>query len=439
MSIINHDNWELSEKGKRDSQRHREKIDEQIRKNVKNVIGEESIITNKGNKKVRIPVKGLKDFQFRHGINDNEQRGGVGQGKGKPGDIIAKRKGNGNDPKAGNEKGDEYMEVEVDIDYLIKIMFEDLGLPYLEEKTKVEQLIPVGWRFEGITKIGIQPRLHKKRTITETLKRTASYISEIMNETECDMTTAEKALVQAEGDLDLAINLVKTDNVDNNVDTSSLYIEDDDMRYRNITEQFEPSSNAVVIAMMDISGSMTEDKKYLSRSFLFWMVEFLKKTYKNVQIRFIVHTTDARMVSEDDFFKKGEWGGTYCHTAFDLATYTLETEFPADVWNRYCVYCSDGEDFDTAKTMKSANTMIKNGLNMFGYLEIKPETEMSGIYDTGSLLKEFRKNFDMKVETTDSKNFYKNNDKHILACEIRDREYIYPALKHMLFKPAVKK
>jgi hypothetical protein len=432
MSIVNHDDWSLSERGLRDAQRHRQKIDDQIRKNVKNVIGEESIITSKNGKKVRIPVRGLKDFQFRHGIEDDTKRGGVGQGKGKAGDVIARKPGqNGND--AGNEKGEEYMEVEVDIDYLIRIMFEDLGLPYLEEKTKVETLIPVGWKFEGITKVGPPPRLHKKKTITESLKRTAAYIAEIMDETKCEMDIAEKALVQAEGDLEEAILIVKESRVDANTDTSLLYIEDDDLRYKNISEQFEPQSNAVVIAIMDISGSMTPDKKYLSRSFLFWLVEFLKKTYKNVQIRFIVHTTDARLTDEESFFKKAEYGGTLCHTAFDLANYTLETEFPLEQWNRYVVYCSDGEDFEPDKTMQSTKNLLENGVNMLAYLEIKP-TDTKYIYSTGVLLKEFKKKFDMKATTTDSKTFFKNDEKHFFAGEIKGRNYIYPALKTILFK-----
>lgn len=438
MTIVNHTDWSLSEKGARDAQRHREKIDEQIRKNVKDVIGEESIISHKDGKKIRIPVKGLKDFHFKHGISDGAQRGGVGQGKGNPGDIIVRRPGKGdpNDPMAGNEKGEEYMEVEVDIDYLIQIMFQDLGLPYLEEKTKVETLVPMGYKFEGLTKVGTPPRLHKKKTVTESLKRTAAYIAEIMEETKCEMVTAEKALVQAEGDLDYAIEIVKDDLVDDNIDTSLLYIEDDDLRYKQVTQEFEPHSNAVVVAMMDISGSMTPDKKYLCRSFLFWMVQFLKKTYENVQIRFIVHTTDARFVDEDDFFKKGENGGTLCHTAFDLANHTLETEFPEEQWNRYVVYCSDGEDFDYEQTMKSTKTLIDNGLNMLGYLEIKPESSPYGGY--GNLLKEFRKAFKMIASTMDGKTFFKDEEHHFLACEIKGRDFIYPALKHMLFKPVKK-
>ena len=266
MTIVNHDNWELSEKGRKDAQRHREKIDEQIRKNVRDVIGEESIISQKDGKKVRIPVKGLKDFHFKHGINDGTQRGGVGQGKGKPGDVIARKPGDKNGTgQAGSEKGEEYMEVEVDIDYLIKIMFEDLGLPYLEEKTRIETLVPKGYVFNGITKIGTPPRMHKKKTITESLKRTASYIAEIMNETECEIDIAEKALVQAEGDLEEAINIIKENRVDSNIDTSNLYIEDDDLRYKQIIEEFEPSSNAAIIAMMDVSGCYSDDTEVLTK------------------------------------------------------------------------------------------------------------------------------------------------------------------------------
>lgn len=310
-------------------------------------------------------------------------------------------------------------------------MFEDLGLPYLEEKTKIEQLVPVGWKFDGISKVGIRPRLHKKKTITETLKRTAAYIQEIMEETKCDIDMAERALVQSENDLEYAIDLVKSDQVRDDIDTSLLYIEDDDMRYKMVTEQYEPSSSAVIIAMMDISGSMSSEKKYLARSFLFWMNEFLKKTYQNVQIRFIVHTTEAKFVDEKDFFKIGEWGGTYCHTAFDLANYTLETEFPKDEWNRYVIYSSDGEDFDSDKTMSSAKTMLDNGLNMFGYLEIKPDSEP---YANGNLLKDFRKTFNLKAETVDTKTFFKSQDKHIIAGEIKGSDYVYPMLKTMLFE-----
>ncbi len=84
MAIVVHDDWDLSEKGKKDAERHREKIDDAIRKNVKDVISEESIITKRKGKKVRIPVKGMRDYRFIYGSNDGAA-GGVGQGEGEAG------------------------------------------------------------------------------------------------------------------------------------------------------------------------------------------------------------------------------------------------------------------------------------------------------------------------------------------------------------------
>ncbi|MFO7935084.1 MAG: DUF444 family protein, partial [Bacteroidales bacterium] len=92
--------------------------------------------------------------------------------------------------------------------------------------------------------------------------------------------------------------------------------------------------------------------KYLARSMLFWLVEFLKKVYNNVEIKFIVHTTEAEVVDEESFFKTASTGGTYCSSAFEKANYIIDTEYPTDMWNVYCVYMSDGEDWDPSKTIK---------------------------------------------------------------------------------------
>ncbi len=435
MSIVNHKEWDLSGRSRQDSQRHRDKIDEHIRKNVKDVIAEESIISRKGDKTVKIPVRGLKDYRFVHG-SSGEGKAGIGQGPTKPGDIIGRRQKSqqGKGGKAGNQLGDDIIETEVDIDYLIKIMFEDLGLPYIEEKIKTEQLIPVGWKFDSISKVGTRPRVHKKKTLMETIKRTALYVSEIVNETGCIDDDAYRALVQSFGDLEEAISIVKGGRVDQNINSEDIFIEDDDLRYKQIEEEMEPHSNCVIYAMMDTSGSMGTDKKYLARSFLFWMVQFLKKSYSNVAIEFIVHTTEAKIVDEETFFKKGESGGTYCHTAFDMAQYLMETRYPIDMWNQYVIYCSDGEDFDTSSTIESIKKTLSKDINMLGYLEILPSTQPN-FTDSESLLEHILKSFDFKVSTENSKNYYKDSDKHILACRITSKEDVYPALKHLLFTP----
>ncbi len=433
--IVNHRDWEGSERGQKDMQRHREKIDEYIRKSVKNVIAEESIITSKGNKTVKIPVRGLKDYRFVHGSN-GEGKAGIGQGPAKPGDVIGRKQkqgqqGQGN--KAGNQLGEDMMETEVDIDYLIKIMFEDLGLPYIEDRQKSDIMVPVGWKFKSIIKNGVMPQLHKKRSVMETIKRTAAYVGEIINETGCEEDDAYRALVQALGDLDEAITIVKEGRVDPNVNPEDIFIEDDDLRFRQLDEALEPHSSAVVFAMIDSSGSMDTDKKYLARSFLFWMVQFLKKSYDSVQIEFIVHTTEAKSVDEETFFRRGESGGTNCHTAFDMMDYLIETKYPVEQHNLYGVYCSDGEDWDVSKTIQSMKKLVDRKINMLSYVEILPSTQHYYGGDQG-LLETIVKNFNFKISTEAGKNYYKDDEKHILACRITSKDEVYAALKHTLFE-----
>ena len=434
MSIVIHDDWDLSGKGKKDAERHREKIDDAIRKNVKDVISEESIITRKRGKKIRIPVRGMKDYRFIYGSNDGNA-GGVGQGEGDAGDIIDSQpkpgSGEGAD-KAGKQPGIDYMETEVDIDYLIEIMFKDLGLPWIEEKTKKQQLIPKGWKFDTISKKGIQPRLHKKRTLLEAVKRMVMFEAEIMNETSCDEKTAKRALIQSIGDINEAIELVQTGKVDESIEPT-IQIEDDDLRYKQIEPDVEVQSQAVVICMMDVSGSMTTDKKYLARSMLFWLAEFLKKMYDNVQIKFIVHTTEAKVVDEDTFFHKGESGGTACHTAFDKANYIIETEFPVAEWNVYCVYISDGEDWDENKTVRSMDEMLKKNINMLSYIEISINSGPWGWSDQ-TLMKAIQNKWQFSVTEEAGTKFYRNDKHRFLLSVIKGRDHVYPALKHMLFE-----
>lgn len=431
MSIVKHDDWDLSEKGKRDAERHRKKIDDAIRKSVKDVIGEESIITEKKGKKVKIPVKGLKDWRFVHGPNDNGA--GVGQGEGEGGDVIDSipKPGQGNEPgKPGNKPGIDYIETEVDIDYLIQIMFEDLGLPWIEEKTKKEQLVPKGWKFDSISRKGILPRVHRKRTMVEAVKRMVMYAGEIMNETGCTQDEANSALVQSDGDINEAIDIINKGTL-KEIKENCVFIEDDDLRYKQIDEDVEYQSKCVVICMMDTSGSMDMNKKYLARSMLFWLVEFLRKVYDNVDVVFITHTTDAKVVDEETFFRKGESGGTKCHTAFDLANYKIETEYPLEEWNVYCVYISDGEDWDANATLVSIDQMLQKNINMLSYVEIDTEGAFGSSFST--LIKSISGKWSFSETTREGTKFYRNTEKRFLLSVIKNKKHIFPALKHMLF------
>lgn len=442
MTIVDHPDWDLSERGKKDAERHQKKIDDAIRKNVKDVISEESIITRKRGRKVRVPVKGLKDYRFVHGApkKGGEGADGAGQGDTEPGDVIGRRpkpgQGKPGEGKPGDELGEDYIEAEVDIDYLIEIMFQDLGLPWIEEKTRAHQLVPNGWKFESISKTGIMPRIHKKRTLLEAIKRESEFIREIVEETNCEENDARIALNQAKNDINEAIEIIVNDKLDRTIEPT-IWLEDEDLRFKQIEDDYELHSNAVVIAMMDTSGSMTTDKKYLCRSLLFWMVEFLKKVYDHVEIKFIVHTTEAKLVDENTFFHKGESGGTYCWTAFDKANYLIETEYPVNEWNVYCVYTSDGEDFDEQKSLKYIDKLLDQQINMLSYNEIDTSggTAYSPMWATSNtLIKAIKEKWKFACKSEEGTEFCICKDKHFLLSTIKDKKHIHPTLKHILFK-----
>lgn len=427
MTIVYHDTWNI-DKGTKDASRHREKVDDAIRKNIQNVIGEESIITRKdGKRTVKVPVKGLKDYKFKYGKSGIA---GVGQGDKKAGDILDERAtGEGQGGGSGG-RGEGYLETEVDIDYLLKIMFKDLGLPYLEEKDKASTIVSKGWTTNSISKVGPLSRVHKKRTMIEAIKRNSVFAGEIMKETTCELDTAYRALNQANGDINKAISLIRKGKL-NGGKKNSIIIDDSDLRYKTIDEDIEICSNAVVIAKMDVSASMDIQKKYLVRSLLFWMVEFLRSRYEQVQIRFIQHSDVAIEVDEDTFFHRGTTGGTYCHIAIDKAIKMIDNEYPVDEWNIYSLYCSDGEDFREDMTVSSVEDLLTR-VNMFGYVEVKP----SGHFTT--LLPAFENKWKfeerkIKEEAGDqSAKFLLNEDLHFFVSVLRQKNHVRSALKHML-------
>ena len=372
MSIVYHDNWEI-EKGLKDATRHQKKIDEAIRKNVRDVIGNEEVLSTEKGKKVRVRVQGLKDYKFVYGNKGGG--GGIGQGDGNAGDVIGRRPGKGVGGKGGLGHGED-MEVEVDVDYLLDVMFQDLGLPWLDPKKKNSIEIPKGWKFESISKKGVYSRIHKKRTMQEAIKRNVLFVKEIMEQTKCSYEQAGKALQQAKGDIDNAIKIIKSEELDLSVPSAGFLIHDDDLRFKQIDEDVEICSKAVVFALMDVSGSMTPDKKYLVKSLLFWMVSWLRKQYEMVEIRFIQHTEIATEVDENTFFYGGESGGTMASSAFKKANYLIDTEYPTDEWNIYTIYCSDGEDFEPLTAVSAMEDMIAKKINMLSYVEIKPYHDM---------------------------------------------------------------
>jgi uncharacterized sporulation protein YeaH/YhbH (DUF444 family) len=120
-----------------DRARHKQKIEKAIKEGVTDIVSDESIIGQDGKKKIKIPVKGIKEWQFVYGNNERKNVGSAPGADIQKGQIVKnaqqQQQGQGAG-KAGKEKGEEFYEVEITLDELAEYLFSALNLPELEKK-----------------------------------------------------------------------------------------------------------------------------------------------------------------------------------------------------------------------------------------------------------------------------------------------------------------
>lgn len=423
-----------AQRGPKDARRHRDKQREAVRRKLPEIIAEESIITGRKNKKVKIPIRSIAIPQFKPKSGDENY--GFGQGKGKPGDKIGHRPAPEGAPGgAGQEPGVDYIETEIEMEEIIEMMLEDLGLPKLEEKTVRQIMVEAGYKLKGRSEEGPWVLLDRKATGKEGFKRFWAYLSYLQENTGKNKKTCYAALKQAKGDLENALALL------NKPDFSPQEVEEiepfpilgtGDLRFHKYKKNIKHQSQAVVLAMMDVSGSMGDEQKYMARSMLFWLVEFLRVIYKNLEVRFIVHDAVAKLVDEYDFFHRAESGGTKTYTAYELAKSLIENEYPLNEWNAYMFHFSDGDDWGSeseGRTMELIRQCIGMGVNMVGYGQI-PST-----YGSGHLY--VRMEEDLPVERVKEEKcsmLVGGDDFPFVAVKVANKESIWPALRAFLKK-----
>lgn len=426
-----------SERGRGDARRHREKQKEVLKENIPKVIAEESIITG-GKGKVKVPIRSLKIPSFRPG-KSGEGEAGVGQGDGGEGDVIGKRPGKGKPGQPGEEPGEDYIETEIELEELIELVFEDLGLPNLEEKQVKELVVELGWKLKGISKSGPWALLNPRRTAQEGMKRFWFLLEALKDETGLSAEVCFSALDKAEGVFLDALELLKNPStlpVINEIMPFPIF-DAEDLRFDKLKQNVQFQSQAVIIAMMDVSGSMSTEKKYIARSILFWLVQFLRKIYEKVEIRFIIHHTEAKIVEEEVFFKTGESGGTKCYSAYELAGSLIDTEYPTSEWNVYPCHFSDGEDWDTERTVEELRKLFARGINMFAYGEIRVG---EGWRITASpthkseLFSALQSAFLVQDSDVDGLRVLAGVFEPLLGVVLSKKEHIFPAIKQFLRK-----
>lgn len=386
MAIFKDGGTSSSDRSLWDRKRHRQLLEDAIKRNMGDIISEENIIGQSKTKKFKIPVRGIKEYQFIYGMNDGSASGTgtekKGQVVGKVSDLGKSNAGPGQG-QAGDQPGEEVYELEITMDEIVQYLFEELNLPDMDRKKYGLVETDRQFKYSGYQRKGIPPRLAKKRTVIEKLKR-------------------EQALKRNQAE-------------DEETGDERLPFREDDLRYRRVRETTRPCANAVIICIMDVSGSMEQTKKYLARSFYFLLYQFIRWRYEKVEIAFIAHTTEAKEVNEWEFFHHGEIGGTAISSGYAKALEIIEQRYNPSVWNIYAFHCSDGDNWadDNARAIELANKLCQV-CNLFGYGEITLNQSWNV-----TIRREFEKQL---------------LSKSFAIAVINKKEDIWPAFKQMLDK-----
>jgi sporulation protein YhbH len=359
-----------------DHSRFRHIVKGTIRKNLKKYVSQTEMIGRKGKELISIPVPQIDLPHFKYG---HEDVGGVGQGEGEEGTPLGSGDQDGGTGEAGDQPGDHMLEVEISIEELAEILGEELELPKIEPRGK-KNIVSDKGRYTGIRRVGPESLRHFKRTYREALKR------QIISGT-----------YQPERPVIIPIRK--------------------DKRYRSWKETAQPESSAVIIYMMDVSGSMGQEQKDLVRIESFWIETWLQSQYDGLQIRYIIHDATAREVDKETFYHTRESGGTVISTAYELCNNIIHQEYNPDDWNIYPFHFSDGDNWsggDTARCLKLMKEILLPISNQFSYGQVKSH------YGSGQFIKDLRQHL--------------SEEENLVTSEINSKEDILTSIKDFLGK-----
>ena len=349
-----------------DLNRFKDIVKGKVRKELRKYMSTGELVGRKGKDLVSIPLPRIGIPRFRYG----ENKSGIGQGEGE---------GAGQGQRAGDAEGEHMLEVEISVEELAAILGEELELPNIEPRGNASAATDKH-KYTGISNVGPEALRHNKRTYKRALRRTI-----------------------ASGGFDPKRPMIVPIK--------------EDRRYRSVTVETKPRSAAVLIYMMDVSGSMGAEQKEIVRSEAFWIDAWLKHNYDDVEARFIIHDATAREVDRDTFFRTRESGGTLISSAYKLCMDIIDKDYDPNEWNIYPFHFSDGDNWsqsDTRACIELLKTRLVPISNQFSYAQVESQ------YGSGQFIKDLTEAFAEEDAVTLSR--------------VADRDAIMGSIKELLGK-----
>lgn len=330
-------------------QRFIRRFREQIKKSVSDAVSQRSITDMDKGEEINIPTKDTSEPVFGHGPGGRREMIQPGNTDFVAGDKVPRPPGGGEGSGEGNasntgEGSDEFV-FQISRKEFLEFFFEDLELPDLV-KTQLKKIADFKMIRAGYTSAGVPSNINVVRSLRGALARRialrAPYTTEMR---ELEKQREELLLIHVESypeimEIDDRISVLKKKI------KSIPFIDTFDLRYNNRRKEPIPSTQAVMFCIMDVSGSMNEERKDIAKRFFILLYLFLTRTYENIEVVFIRHHTTAKEVDEDEFFYSRETGGTVVSSALELMHEIIAKRYPTSQWNIYAAQASDGDNWE---------------------------------------------------------------------------------------------
>ena len=323
------------------------------------------------------------------------------------GDTIAKPpagSGSGGGPRGSRDgTGDDDFIFTLSRDEFLDLFFEDLKLPNLV-KVQLKSLNATKLARAGFTIDGSPSKLNAARTMRNSLARrmalnrpSLARIAEVQAELAAALAPTTQDSKRVEELTDLLKRLL-------HLRKAVAFVDPIDLRFNRHERRPKPTTQAVMFCLMDVSASMTEPLKDLAKRFFMLLNVFLRRHYREVDVVFIRHTTQAQEVDEATFFAATETGGTVISTALEEMRRIIARRYPPSDWNIYAAQASDGHNVsdDMGACVELLEQHLLPQCQYFAYIEVSPQGEglvfshKSVVWRGYSLLAERNERFAMR-------------------------------------------
>jgi uncharacterized sporulation protein YeaH/YhbH (DUF444 family) len=383
---------------------------DQIKEAVRRSIDGRGIRDVERGEDIHIPKKDLNEPVFGHGQGGVRETVHPGNQDYLRGDRIERPKGGGG---SGSGKGEASDSGEGEDDFVfalskeefMQVFFDDLALPNLV-RTQLAEVPEYKTHRAGYSNDGTPNNLHVVRSMRGALGRRIALgmgprreLLELEEELlECQGRAAQSDAValayieELKGRIDLLRGRVER----------IPYLDPIDLRYRSRVKVPVPTSKAVVFCLMDVSGSMDEARKELSKRFFILLYMFLTRHYEKIDLVFIRHHTQASEVDEENFFHARETGGTVVSSALVLMEEIIKARYSPTEWNIYGAQASDGDNWhhDSGRCRELLSEKLLPLVRYFAYVQVAEEEQ--NLWEEYTQLQAAHKHFAMRKATEPS-------------------------------------